>query len=637
MRRLLQYVFLLAVVGGHPAMASTADLVEQRVAYVRAMSALEQGNLSRYQSLAAGLRDYPLYPYLEYRRLQKNLKSLPNKEVREFLAAWPDSPLAERLHASWLHMLALRKQWKDLETHYDPKHRNTELTCYYLWARYQNGSVDAAFAGVPDLWAVGRSQPGACDDLFKVWIAAGRLTPELAWRRLELALQAGNRSLASYLLRYLPPDRKALAERYIEVHRKPDTVAQFDRFTEDTPEVREMVLHGIRRQRRCEPEVAIRWWEHYRDRLSFTAEERRKAEERLVLAMAAGYRADADRWLGTTDPNAVDADLVSWRVRLALKSGDWAAVMFWAERLATLLPEEPDWVYWQARAMLALDPGGESRRRAEKLLGSIADRRHFYGFLAADRVNRPYGFESRPVEVSAARARAMERQPGIRRALELYVLGEHSKARVEWTYATRDAPPEQMLAAAAVARDWAWHSQAIVSCIQAGYWDDLGLRFPVGWREYFVRYAKLNNIDTYWAYAVARQESALRPEARSHANARGLMQLIPSTARSVARRIGAPYKSGADLYEPELNIRLGTSYLGTLYRQYGVQAHASAAYNAGPSRVDRWLKDRPDLDLDAWIETIPYSETRQYVKNVLAFRMIYAFLEGRNIGGVFSP
>ncbi|MDA0979172.1 MAG: lytic transglycosylase domain-containing protein, partial [Proteobacteria bacterium] len=181
---------------------------------------------------------------------------------------------------------------------------------------------------------------------------------------------------------------------------------------------------------------------------------------------------------------------------------------------------------------------------------------------------------------------------------------------------------------ARLALRWGWYKAAIQSMIDAAnddaeHWNQLDFRFPVAYRDNFLAHAQRANIPVPWSMAIARQESAFMPDARSGAGALGLMQLLPSTAQLVARGIGVSYSDNTRLWEPDLNIKLGSHYLGSMLRRFNNnRILASAAYNAGPGRVDRWLD--PTIPFDVWIEVIPFSETRGYVQNILMFSTIYS-------------
>ncbi len=617
--------------------AFAGDIVEQRRQYRDALAALRADRLTQFQKLREDLLDYPLYPYLEYHYLRKRMNTLPEQELQDFIAKWPDTPLVESLRASWLYALAQKKEWKRYEAVFQPGIKSLQLRCYHLQARWHNGARKEALDGISEIWVAPASLPKACDPLLKEWQKDGRLDDAMVWERMGKALEANQVSLANYLVTQLGDASRALGDLYVRTHRHPDNLRHGERYAGDQPRIREIVLHGIRRQSGRNAEQALSTWQDYQGRLGFTAAERSDLDRKLAISLASGYRSGARKQLLTADPNYLDKDIQAWRLRYALRELDWPTVQHAAGQLRQLEPDSADWPYWQARALLELNPGVKQIAQARALFAGVAHRRQFYGFLAAERTGQAHGFEHEQSTVTPLQVGAMERQPGIRRALELFILGHEAEARQEWNYVIYQLDGDRLLAAAHVAQDWAWHDRAIQVTIAGQLWNHLHLRFPTGWREEFIRHARLQNIDRWWAFAIARQESAYRPDARSSANATGLMQLLPSTAKKVAGRIGAPYQGQADLEQPALNVRLGTAYLGEMLRQFdGVLAHASAAYNAGPGRSEAWLKAAPDLPLDAWIETIPFGETRGYVKNVLSFRLIYAYLEGRSLNSVLD-
>ncbi|MCB1646322.1 MAG: lytic transglycosylase domain-containing protein, partial [Pseudomonadales bacterium] len=301
--------------------------------------------------------------------------------------------------------------------------------------------------------------------------------------------------------------------------------------------------------------------------------------------------------------------------------------------MLNLLPDATQatsrWQYWKAR-ILALTGEPTETTAATEIYRQLAGGRNFYGFLAADRLGLPYNFEDEPADVGMEEILSLESTPGIERALELFAMGDLVQARREWFSTTRQFSHREKIVAAQVGRKWGWHKQAIQSMIDAEAWNDLSVRFPLAYLDTFVSAARKTDIPSQWGMAIARQESAFMADARSGAGAMGLMQLLPDTARMTARRNGIPYKSRQDLIDPHTNITLGTAYLGAMLRRFNNnRVIASAAYNAGPSRVSGWQDG--SLPLDVWIETIPFTETRNYVQNVLMFSTIYGRLTGHDI------
>ena len=218
--------------------------------------------------------------------------------------------------------------------------------------------------------------------------------------------------------------------------------------------------------------------------------------------------------------------------------------------------------------------------------------------------------------------------PEFSRAKELIEIGHLQRAHKEWQFAVNKLDQQGLMALARVANDWGWHNRAIRTIIDANHWNDLSIRFPMPYEKSFGKAASTVKLPSSWLFAIARQESAFSEKAKSSAGARGLMQLMPATAKQTARKIGLKSR-GNSLYDPEFNIKLGSSYLSMMHDRFKKnRALATAAYNAGPHRVDRWIKSAVALPIDAWIETIPYDETRRYVKNVLAFDAIYQYKLG---------
>jgi soluble lytic murein transglycosylase len=262
-------------------------------------------------------------------------------------------------------------------------------------------------------------------------------------------------------------------------------------------------------------------------------------------------------------------------------------------------------------------------QQGREIFQSLAQERSFYGFLAADALELPYNYEDAPETITHEQVHALEETPGVQRSLELFALGEMTRARREWRFTTQDFSNIELRIAARVAEKWGWHNQAIRSMITAKAWDDLAPRFPLAYQDNFIAGSRTEDIPVTWSMAIARQESAFMPDAKSSAGALGLMQLMPATARQVAKESRISLRSNNQLTDPPTNIKLGTAYLGKMFRQFNHnRILASAAYNAGPNRVKNWLD--PSLPLDVWIETIPFSETRKYVQNVLVFSSIYS-------------
>ncbi|MGI1678284.1 MAG: transglycosylase SLT domain-containing protein [Cellvibrionaceae bacterium] len=609
-----------------------SSLKAQRIEYTKAMEALNNGRKKDFKKSLAKLDNYPLKPYAEYSELKRRLSSFPYQEIDKFLDANKNSALGDQLTKNWLFKLAASKHWHDYQTYYESTtagKSSAELSCYYLRSKVNTGDK-SVLEKVEPLWNVGRSQPNACDPIFKLWISEGHLTPKIAWERFSKAISSKNRSLAQYVAKKMPQEMQQLAALYLEVDSKPAYLKNYRRFNQQSPEMHEIILHGIKRYARRSPEKALVHWERYNASHYLPAEERDNTREYLITQLAKkGHLDQAEKLLAKTSKVA-NKELTDWLARDALKSQDWKRLY---NTLSLFSQEEQDsqrWLYWRARAMEELGISDPNYPNPEIIYASLALTRSFYGFMSADKLGREYTLVDRPVTSSNALFLKVANQPSMLRARELLVLGSLRNARREWWYATRNLEKAELIAAGQLAEQWGWHKKSIQSLIQARHWDGLQLRFPLAYEEEVRFAAKKTKIDPTLLFAIARQESAFAADARSPAGAMGLMQLMPATAKQTARKIGVRHTT-RDLIKPSHNINLGSRYLDELLQQFdGNRILAAAAYNAGPNRVKRWLKNsEAEMPYDVWIETIPFRETRGYVQNVLSFSVIYGYRMGQ--------
>ena len=601
--------------------ADAVQRYDQRQRYVELRSLIESGQHTRYTAAREELASYPLYPYLEYTYHAYRLSRLTPALLAEFETTYSDTPLPRLLRSSWLRHLGKRGSWKLLAEHYNPAHGGDTLACQYATSLYRTHQADAAHAATKTLWLKGASQPDACDVPFKLWRDAGQLTPDLAWERFLLALEKNQYKLASYLVRFLPKTDRAAANQLREVHQRPARIRNFARHAADGVRERRMILHGIRRLARRDAASAYEALRTYETTHSFTATELREVYVYVGKRLARNYEGEALIYDVPIDAET-SPELTEARLRYALRKQDWSEVLVSVHRLPEAKANSNRWRYWRARALLR-SAGSADRDDGIALLGELAGLRSFYGFLAADLLGQPYAFGHDPKYFTAGEVRKIEQLPGVIRAFELLATDSFVHARREWRHTTAGMNPRQQEIAAHTARSWGWHERAIRSMIDAEAWNDLEVRFPLAHRDAFAHHAMRQNIPLSWAYAITRQESAFMSDARSGSGARGLMQLMPATARLVAGKVGLKLNNNAQLSDPDTNIRLGTAYLGEMLRRFNNnRLVASAAYNAGPTRAARWFD--ASVPLDIWIETIPFVETRDYVQNVSIFAAIYA-------------
>jgi len=575
--------------------------------------------VSEFRKLAAKLDDYPLRPYLEYYYLRTRLATLPNDQILAFVDANPQLPVTPLLRKRWLRELGKQKQWQTLRKYYQAT-SDAEIRCYHLRALYSTGDQTQALDEATSMWLQPVSQPKACDPLFEVWRTTDRFTEDVVWQRFEAAVVANERTLARYLLRFLTGTNRAAADALYAVHVTPSRITRTSQFESDDTKWRTIITHGMARLASSDPGKAAQAWPRYLKSHAFSQPIASRTSNLIAaaLAMQENVFPDKNQRRAITQP-----DLLEDLATAAVCHQAWDEAQYWISQLPAEVGNKSQWRYWLARSILQSDPGSAE---AERSYATLAEQRHYYGFLAARRLGIPgrmNATDSNGVDhVGLTRIR---RIPAITRSIELFAVNDDLNARREWFAALESMNLEQQVLAAELAQTLGLTSIAIRTANIAEAADHLHLRFPLVFEPQFRQASMKTTVEVPLLMALARQESAMEAHARSSADARGLMQLLPSTARLVARRARLSSPQTADLYDPGTNIALGSYHLAWLEARYAGQSPlAIAAYNAGEHRVDRWIKKAQGIPMDVWIETIPFSETRNYVKNVLAFRHVYA-------------
>lgn len=591
-----------------------------RADFLAARQALRANQPVRFAQLEERLRDYPLHIYLRYDLLNAHLASASAAEVQTFLTDAADSPLAERLRRDRLKLLAKQQRWPEFLAIYRDDEADTELRCRYLHANRPTAPTPEWLAEVEKLWLTGHSQPAACDPLFGTLAASARMTPALIWARVRLAMAESAPSLAVYLAKSLPAEQRAWVDVWRAVHERPSGAPSQPSLQQDTAQTREILVHAVERWARADAAAARAWWTGIADRYAFSTDQRAQAQRAIALQAAYKRMPQAHRWLAEVPESGRDENLRGWQARSALLHGDWRALITAIDGMPPEEADEGEWRYWWAQAHMRLG----NAAAAQPVLQALATERSFHGFLAADALDRDYALNRRPIVATDAELEDLQqRQPALLRAGELRRAQLIYDARREWSFGTRDLSPRDLERAALLAHRWGWHDRAIFTAGRSGHLDDIELRFPVLHTREVMSAAQTLRLDPAWVMGVMRQESAFIADVRSGAGALGLMQLMPGTGADMARLLKLPKPNSTDLLRPDLNIRLGTQYLRKTLDSLGNPVLATAAYNAGPGRVRRWLPDGEPMPAALWVDTIPFSETRGYVRNVFAYATIY--------------
>ena len=610
----LLFLFIFITIPTH---ANTLEL--QRKDYLAAKKAFESKKYKTFGRIANTLKDYPLYPYLRYNYLKKRIWKEKNSDIIYFLNRYSDLPVTNRLRNSWLKVLIRRKHWQTFLDNYI-KHSNPVMQCYQLYARMKLDKKEFLLEDIRSVWLTGKSLPSQCDQPFELLYKSNLVTNELVWKRFRLSMQNNEVGLATYLSRRLNPEYKVLARKWLQIHKKPYKNTRKPNLI-DNETTREIIAHGILRLAKRNPEKAFKRLEALKIKYSFTPGEIAEIERILAINAAKKKSKIASVLLDQIDNYHVDDEVFHYRLRTALLKKDWKLLKKWTMGKAPISAIDLRWTYWHARA---LEETGEIEK-AKQIYTKLAKERDYYGFLAADKINKPYSMNHYPVTDDKEELKRISSLPAMKRAYEFYQLDMNTNARREWHHALNKMTTYQMQMAAALAVKWGWHNRAIITMSRAKALDNLVLRFPILFEALLTKHAKKNNIDRSWVFGVVRAESAFIEDISSPVGALGLMQVMPRTGRSVAKHIGIKNFKKSKLREAETNVPIGSAYMKMMLDKFdGNIILATAAYNAGPHRVLKWLPKKVCAENpDIWVELIPFNETRKYVRRVLYFSIVY--------------
>ncbi|MDO6783111.1 transglycosylase SLT domain-containing protein [Neptunomonas phycophila] len=603
--------------------AYAATDAQQRALYTKAKAAFNKGDSVLADRLTQQLGDYPLVPYLTVRQIKRDISRLDDQSVKQFVVANRATPFGDDVQIARLNNLKSQQNWTAyLSAFEDYPLSKSKYQCDKAYATLATGKIQEAMTLADSMWVVGYSQDSACDPLFAEWMKKGHPTSDQGKARFWNAVSSKNFSIAKYAEKFITDTAdKQDAALFWKVQNDLSLIEDKSLLHDNKPEHGIILAYAVRELARKDIHAAADVWIRDRHRLAVTPEKQHALNDYFGKRYAKGFRSNAKQVLAKLDPDFKEGELTEWRIRLELADKDWKGAL----GLITLLPDDmrssDRWRYWRETLKARLDSNYTPD------YSQVVKERSFYGFLASELSNDPFRMNHRPANITEEQKARILGLPAMQRMRELLSFGLEYNARVEWNALVKQLDESDKHAAAHIAYDWGWYDQAIRGAALVKAWDDLDIRFPKPHLPLFAELATARNINRTWAIAIARQESAYHQTARSRVGARGLMQLMPATARETAKKYDIDYKHPDELFQLRTNVELGTAYLSQMLERFdGNTVYATAAYNAGPHRVKRWLEQRGDLPLDAWIETIPFDETRKYVQNVLTYRVIYDVL-----------
>lgn len=584
--------------------------------------AFRLGDAARIERLAPKFDGSVLEPYVTYYRLRARLESADSAALLQFLARPADTPVIDRLRGEWLKLLARKQQWDTFLQEY-PRlvSADDELSCDALRARRQAAEHDV-LAEARKLWLGNAALLEDCASLFDAAIAAGVITDEDAVQLTRMALEKGSVPLARRIAAKFPSGHAPAAATLNKAYAHPARYLAGARLNKATATDLTVAMFALQRLAKQSPQLAFARWQQIAAYFS-------EAEQHYFYGWL-GYEASraqdsrALQWYNEAGNTPLTPPQMAWRVRAALRKPDWSEVLASVNAMEPQQQREKAWRYWKARALKALGRPDDAQAMFTALAGDYG----YYGQLAADELGTPAAGVPTGHQPDEAELDAVLAQPGIQRALALYRMELDIDATKEWAWAVRQLNDRQLLAAAAIADRNGFYERAIDTAERTLLLHDFGLRFPTPYRAELQDHVRANNLDEAWVYGLMRQESRFITHAKSNVGAAGLMQIMPRTARWAAHRLGMKGYRTAKIHELETNLRLGTYYMKTVLSQLDNNAVlASAAYNAGPARAQQWRGDVP-VEGAIYIETIPFDETRDYVKKVMSNTVYYAQLFG---------
>lgn len=600
--------------------------------YQKWLNSYQSLNFEEQRTLLSTIKDYPLYPYAAVQFFQSNIKIVSPQMVSDFINQYNNFPLTASLTQSYLSELSNRQDWNSIVSF--PKDNSILSNCRYHYALLQQGNSEVAFKTIESLWMTGKELPSACDPLLNAWAQAGKQTANLILLRIELAIEENNLKLAKHLANLLDGNYKTTKINLLAVLDNPRKLDDFSKNIKTSTFTKKIILASFSRLAKVDINLAALLLPKLAKQQALNEAE----QIMLQKSLASRYFNDSAtseqiKWRDSYIAKYHDTALVEKRIRLAIDAYNFTDIAYW---IAQLSPEDKlkeEWQYWQARVLL----NNNKENEANSILKKLTTKRGFYGMISAQTLNQSYSINNQSKKITQSDISTLkskyDNQPYVKRINELRYFGMTSESKQEWRYVLNNqGNKDEYLSLAQYALQRGWGDLSIQATITGKLWNNWTERLPIMYKDLYNSALKDKAITLSYALAISRQESALDITAKSPVGARGLMQLMPATAKETAKKVNSvSYVSSTQLFDPQTNIQLATSYLNSVYQQNNNnRILSSAAYNAGPNNVKRWLKkSNGKLDAAAFIDSIPFTETRNYVKNVLVYDYIYQVILGQ--------
>ena len=595
------------------AIAQNYDI--ERSKYTKALKYHNKKNYKEFDKLKEELVNYPLYSDLEYKSLHRK-KFINDDKVIQFIQNYKNSYSSEKAYINLIYRLSSTNQINKLIVNYK-KIDSVDLHCLYLRARIKKKSIEGIDGEIIPLWLSAKSQPKSCNYVFKWFYKNKKLSDELVWQRIKLSLDANNYNLARYLVRFLSNKNQIWANNLLKVYRNPKNNIMSDTYKEDSRYRSTIFSYGLDRISKKDYIKAKNYLSRLEKKYKFSDTfYNQKMLDIFIIAMKSNQKnisKDKDFLLLKTKSSDFNLAYANY----SIFNSDWGNLLISLNNLPDFIAEKQKWTYWKGKAMYMLGKNNNYK----VVLENLSTQRSYYGFLAANVLGKKINIESRPPKVNKEDLRVLQENFDIKRIYELFLLGKHREARMELHHFYKYSKHKNLNNLNVLFNTWGWSEGAILGYGHTKYFDDVNARFPVLYENYFDMYSN-SNLQKSLLLSIARKESIFIQYAKSSAGAFGIMQVLPQTAYWVLRKNKMKKVSRNYLYNKKMNIFIGSYYFKYLLSKNKSYVEAIASYNAGPSVVRKWRKENHAPE-DAWIEFIPYSETRKYVKLVLEYSLVY--------------
>ena len=595
---------------------SMASVQQQRQLFGKLYSQALAGQTLQVQQQRQALAGYPIEHYLDYALIQSQISTLPEQAIIDFKAKHPDSPLNKKLKSSLLTAFASQAKWTQYLQHHNGFDQGKKQ-CWYLNARIQTNQTKGIEPMIKAMWFSGLSAPDACNPAFKWWHDQGLITENLYIQRIKLAYESRNISLIEHLKNKLK-NKPLWVDQAIDLIKNPEQALQQSKKWKPTAETQWLVFKTSMWLGKKKPATLHAFWPQLKAVHGLSTAQQKQVKRQIALFAATDYEPFSIDAMNQLPDDMKDDQIKAWIVRYHLFNNDWAQVLHALKKMPKRQLDQARWQYWLARAAAKLG----NKSEAKDIFKQLSSQTNYYGFLAADHMKLPYHLCHQPQATASAN---FTPTASISRAIELQHAGLLSMARSEWNIGYRGLSKSDKQALANLVEKEHWYAKSIAIMADLGQWDNYQLRYPIAHEKIIKKHASGTDPMPQWVMAIIKQESAWSKDAVSHANAHGLMQLLPTTAKQLAQQLGISITQNNELHQAPLNIQLGVQYQKNLYKQFNHPLLVAAAYNAGERKSIDWSQDFP-VAPDVWLETIPYKETRDYITRILSNVTIYDWL-----------